>query len=908
MKKYKNLAGILCFSSTILLAQQSPTNTNPSGVASGTNDKQFWSRAGNTNTQGTNNIFGTMWNSPIWMTTNNAFRMAIFGGGTTQTDGRVAIGNNLPSTFTPLARLHLHQLTGTSVNGNLLRSDGINTVDNLWSMYTGATANTLTEKFHINSRTAINVNDVELKTVQNGYMKFFTNNAERMSIGHVGVASAPINSNPGAVSFNRTRVSISHNPVTPILRPLSLLHIGYDVFNAGSATNIGGWRPWMDVGMSVVDNTDGMYVGLKNEGPDKRDAIIAWNDNYATGPGGPDRLRMIFTGFTPISPGAMGAVDGLEFARYVPFHNTTLNINDPRIGFGDFNSLLPTNTIDPSNTIEINSVMAGFNTPANISVTGSYPASTGASGLRFRDLTSKSLVVPNTETAVDVTKVLTVDTLGNVVLINGGGSNFGNICGATAQNPLTSNWEIPMNNFNYRFADPAGINAWGKNYVGIGTSCLPTAKLDVNSPLTTNNPNAVVAINCVQSNLANNATFSGRSAGVLADVSANNKNNIGVYSTVKDATNNYGFYTQVNSAVSGSANQQNVGVYAEAARATSNYAMRGRSISLPTLTGGINVGGWFSAENNSTRIGVMGDINGASFILPTLFPFNSAVGVYGNNPSAGATEYAGYFEGKVNINGNLLLNGALVITSDATLKTNVDSIQNATAILNQIQPKTFYFDTTNTYGMRFPSQKQYGVIAQQVETILPELVINNYKPAMVDSAGTIVYQSKNFKTVNYNAFIGLLIQANHEQQRKIDSLITKTGKQDSINNAVQQQIAALASQINGCCSNANARHANTTINNQVDVELNDKEAIVLKQNVPNPFAEQTTITYNVPESVGKAQIIFYNSAGQIIQTVDIKTRGKGKVNVFASDLSSGIYHYTLVADGKVIDSKKMMRE
>ena len=94
----------------------------------------------------------------------------------------------------------------------------------------------------------------------------------------------------------------------------------------------------------------------------------------------------------------------------------------------------------------------------------------------------------------------------------------------------------------------------------------------------------------------------------------------------------------------------------------------------------------------------------------------------------------------------------------------------------------------------------------------------------------------------------------------------------------------------------------------MDIELSDKDVIVLNQNVPNPFAEQTTITYNVPASVGKAQLIFFNTNGQVIQTVDIKTRGKGKANVFASDLSSGLYNYTLVADGKVIDSKKMVRE
>jgi hypothetical protein len=138
----------------------------------------------------------------------------------------------------------------------------------------------------------------------------------------------------------------------------------------------------------------------------------------------------------------------------------------------------------------------------------------------------------------------------------------------------------------------------------------------------------------------------------------------------------------------------------------------------------------------------------------------------------------------------------------------------------------------------------------------------------------------------------------------VDSLTTKVNTKDSIQDA---RLAALEAAIDRCCTNNTTRNSNTNTN-QLDVELSDKDAIVLNQNVPNPFAEQTTITYNVPASVGKAQIIFFNNLGQVIQTVDIKTRGKGKVNVFASDLSSGLYNYTLVADGKVIDSKKMVRE
>jgi hypothetical protein len=153
----------------------------------------------------------------------------------------------------------------------------------------------------------------------------------------------------------------------------------------------------------------------------------------------------------------------------------------------------------------------------------------------------------------------------------------------------------------------------------------------------------------------------------------------------------------------------------------------------------------------------------------------------------------------------------------------------------------------------------------------------------------------------------LLVRSVQEQQITIDSLRSKTIKQDSINNAVQAQLAAIVAQMTACCAHNTTRAANSTINS-LDIDLTDKDAIVLNQNVPNPFAEQTTITYNVPEKVGKAQILFFNAAGQIIQTVDVKTRGKGKINVFASDLSSGLYHYSLVADGVIIDSKKMVRE
>jgi len=61
--------------------QQNPTNNDPGGAASGTNNQQYWSRAGNTMANGTNNIFGTAagFNSPIYTVTNGLQRMVLMG-------------------------------------------------------------------------------------------------------------------------------------------------------------------------------------------------------------------------------------------------------------------------------------------------------------------------------------------------------------------------------------------------------------------------------------------------------------------------------------------------------------------------------------------------------------------------------------------------------------------------------------------------------------------------------------------------------------------------------------------------------------------------------------------------------------------------------------------------------------
>jgi len=94
----------------------------------------------------------------------------------------------------------------------------------------------------------------------------------------------------------------------------------------------------------------------------------------------------------------------------------------------------------------------------------------------------------------------------------------------------------------------------------------------------------------------------------------------------------------------------------------------------------------------------------------------------------------------------------------------------------------------------------------------------------------------------------------------------------------------------------------------INVNLSDRNSVVLNQNVPNPFAESTIIKFSIPASVQKAQIHFYDGQGKLINSVDIVERGNGQLNVFANDLSTGVYTYSLVADGQIVSTKRMVKE
>jgi hypothetical protein len=193
--------------------------------------------------------------------------------------------------------------------------------------------------------------------------------------------------------------------------------------------------------------------------------------------------------------------------------------------------------------------------------------------------------------------------------------------------------------------------------------------------------------------------------------------------------------------------------------------------------------------------------------------------------------------------------------------------------------------------------RQSGFIAQEVEKAAKEV---NYNFNGVHVAANA---NDNY-SLAYAEFVVPLVKSVQELSKKDAELQEENKKQGDEIAVLQKQIAALSAvKANG----SSTLSAGTTAASQ-DVNLKDGQNVVLDQNVPNPFAEQTVIGYFLPDNTAKAQMLFYNAAGKLIQSVDLNEKGKGSLNVFASDLSNGSYTYTLVVDGKVVETKKMIKQ
>ena len=221
--------------------------------------------------------------------------------------------------------------------------------------------------------------------------------------------------------------------------------------------------------------------------------------------------------------------------------------------------------------------------------------------------------------------------------------------------------------------------------------------------------------------------------------------------------------------------------------------------------------------------------------------------------------------------GSFSTTGAYTSVSDARLKTNIQPMPTVLDKINQLKPATYQFKTSGNQAAN--STPEYGFIAQEVQKVFPHLVMHNVdKERQLDAY-----------TVDYSGFGVLAIKGLQELQQTIQ-------EQQKINHTLLDRIAKLEAIINaGGASNG----SHPTVG-----------GVSLEQNQPNPFNQTTTFRYTIPPGAN-AQIMIYDAmSGSLLKSVPAPATGQAELN--GHDLKAGTYIYSLVVNGKQVDSKKMV--
>ncbi|HRT80527.1 MAG TPA: tail fiber domain-containing protein, partial [Bacteroidales bacterium] len=142
------------------------------------------------------------------------------------------------------------------------------------------------------------------------------------------------------------------------------------------------------------------------------------------------------------------------------------------------------------------------------------------------------------------------------------------------------------------------------------------------------------------------------------------------------------------------------------------------------------------------------------------------IGVLGSCPNTGSG-WAGLFQG------DLGYTGWFGFASDIKLKKNITKINSAINIILNLNPVEYNYDTDNYPYAGFRSEKSFGFIAQELETIIPELVkekildLNATKP--LDKKSKNEANIQKFKMIDYISLIPILTKAIQEQQQIIEN-------------------------------------------------------------------------------------------------------------------------------------------
>ena len=294
-------------------------------------------------------------------------------------------------------------------------------------------------------------------------------------------------------------------------------------------------------------------------------------------------------------------------------------------------------------------------------------------------------------------------------------------------------------------------------------------------------------------------------------------------------------------------------------------------------------------------------------------------------------------------------------SSDRRIKKNINANVPGLSFINLLKPVTFYKDihiensikgyptkttiipevldtagnvitpasTVTTIDTAFwPSKYDVehilytGLIAQQVDSAAMQ---RGY-----DFSGIHRPQGPHdLYALSYSQFVVPLIKGEQELSKSNDSLkkciktldsliILQRIKYSLLNVTVNNLMATVAN----CCAHGQTQRGTQNNNNQhqninedtIRIDITNNDQIILYQNEPNPFDNNTVIRYFIPiANTSEAFIIFNDIYGKEIMKVEITVKGFGNIKANTENLASGIYTYSLYVANNLIDTKKMLR-
>ena len=309
----------------------------------------------------------------------------------------------------------------------------------------------------------------------------------------------------------------------------------------------------------------------------------------------------------------------------------------------------------------------------------------------------------------------------------------------------------------------------------------------------------------------------------------------------------------------------------------------------PKATSRISFGNYFAGQIPGVSIG---DYKHNSYRL-------NAFGLLGFNFATMANDTLAYFDMK---KGNYfqfncdVRSSGLFISSDKRFKQDIEYMPSSIEGLSQLKAISYKYKinqqkrkavkSSNSESLDSASlaakktiddfyttlqnePRRFGFLAQDVKEVYPELV-------RTDSAG--------YMYVDYVGMIPLLVNAINELTAKLYSLEAIVSEQPKDNTSVRTMRAK----------------SNASIGDTPNIT-----ECTLFQNIPNPFDTTTEIKFYINPNVQKATILITDLQGSLKLEKVLTQRGLSTVNISANELSAGVYLYTLIADSKIIDSKRM---